>query len=64
MVNSEILYFSDNCNCCNLDLAVTIAKIVQDVLENGKNENIREKNYILEKKLTLHDILTQILNNS
>ena len=27
----------------NLDLAVTIAEIVQNVLENAKNENIREK---------------------
>ena len=49
----------------NLDLMVTIVKIVQNVLKTVKNENnILWKIEILEKKLTLHDILTQILNNS
>ena len=50
---------------CNLDLAVIITKTAQNVFKAAKNENnILWKIHILENKLTLHDILTQILNRS
>lgn len=49
----------------NLDLVIMIAKMPQNVLETAKNENdVLWKIKILEKELTLHDLLTQILNNS
>ena len=48
---------------CNSELVVTIAKIVQNLLEAAKEKKILRKIEILEKKFMLHKILTQILNN-
>ena len=48
---------------CNLDLIVTIAKIVQNILGTAKNEsNIFLKMEILEKRLMLHYVLGRHLS--